>query len=138
MGQPAMTLGKELQEHFRAPSPIHDHTNPTGHHASVDNFSIVGRESNNITRTIKDVMYIRFNVPSLSRSIGKSFSCPTYGMRFYSTPLTSDINKTPPQLQVFTVHDPHPLRVGKGVHGAHTLCKHFTTIGLVCCTASEN
>ena len=37
------TFGEGLKKHFRAPSPIYDHADITGHHTNVDNFSIVGR-----------------------------------------------------------------------------------------------
>ena len=38
---------------------------------SIDNFSIVGREDQNLMRTIKEALHIRVNNPSLNRSIGK-------------------------------------------------------------------
>ena len=43
---------------------------PTGHFTTVDNFSIVGRESKNFARTTKEVILIRVNDPSLNRNIG--------------------------------------------------------------------
>ena len=56
---------------MRAPLPIIDHQNITGHEVSLDNFSIVGREDNSITRNIKEAIFIRVNVPSFNRNIGK-------------------------------------------------------------------
>ena len=56
---------------MRAPSPIRDHFNTTGHEVSLDNFGIVGREDQSIARTIKEAMLIRVNDPSLSKNIGK-------------------------------------------------------------------
>ena len=56
---------------MKAPSPIHDHHNITGHKVFLDNFSIVGREDQNIARTIKEAILIRANDPSLNRNIGK-------------------------------------------------------------------
>ena len=47
----------------RAPSPIFDHSQATGHSIKLDNFSIVDRESKGITRTIKEAMYIQVNDP---------------------------------------------------------------------------
>ena len=38
---------------------------------SLENFSIVGREEQNLMRTIKEALYIRVNNPSLNRNIGK-------------------------------------------------------------------
>ena len=82
----AMTFGERLREHLRAPSPINDHANTTGHHTTVDNFSIVGWEAHNIKSTIKDAMYIRVNNPSLVGMLANS-SCLTYGMRSHLKPL---------------------------------------------------
>ena len=48
----------------------HDY-NTSGHSVTIDNFSIVGREDQNILRTIKEALYIRVNNPSLNRNIGK-------------------------------------------------------------------
>ena len=56
---------------MRAPSPIHDHFNISGHEVSLDNFSIVGREDQSIARAIKKAMLFRVNDPSLNRNIGK-------------------------------------------------------------------
>ena len=54
-----------------APSPIFDHYNTTGHQVSIENFSIVGREKQNLKRAIKEAIYIRVNNPFLNRNIGK-------------------------------------------------------------------
>ena len=53
------------------PSPIYDHYKTTGHEVSLDNFSIVGRDDQSLTRTIREAMLIRVNDPSLNRNIGK-------------------------------------------------------------------
>ena len=55
---------------MREPCPILDH-HITGHELSLNNFSIVGREDQNIARTIKEAILIRVNDPSLNRNIGK-------------------------------------------------------------------
>ena len=55
------------QEHQKAPSPIFDHSNITGHQVSIENFNIVGREDQNLSRAIKEALYIRVNNPSLNR-----------------------------------------------------------------------
>ena len=44
IGETARTFGERFKEHLKAPSPIHDHSNTTGHSTTLDNFSIVGRE----------------------------------------------------------------------------------------------
>ena len=50
---------------------VFDHFNTTGHQVSLENFSIVGREEQNLMRAIKEALYIRVNNPSLNRNIGK-------------------------------------------------------------------
>ena len=62
---------ERLKEHLKAPSPICEHSNITGHTTSINNFSIVGREEQNLSRLIKESMFIRVNNPSLNRNIGK-------------------------------------------------------------------
>ena len=71
IGESGRTFGERYREHMRAPSPIMDHQNTTGHEVSLDNFSIVGREDNSIARNIKEAIFIRVNGPSLNRNIGK-------------------------------------------------------------------
>ena len=43
----------------------------TGHNTTLENFSIVGREEQNLMRLIKEAIYIRVNNPSLNKNIGK-------------------------------------------------------------------
>ena len=45
--------------------------NITGHNVTIDNFSIVGREDQNLMRTLKEALYIRVKYPSLNKNIGK-------------------------------------------------------------------
>ena len=59
------------KEHMKAPSPTHDNHNTTGHHMSIDNFSIVGKVDENLARSIKEAIFIRVNDPSLKRNICK-------------------------------------------------------------------
>ena len=71
IGESSRTFGERFKEHLKAPSSIFDHYNTTGHKVSLENFSIVGREEQNLMRTIKEALYIRVNNPSLNRNIGK-------------------------------------------------------------------
>ena len=71
IGESGRMCAERFKEHMRAPSPIHDHHNTTGHELSLDNFNIVGREDQNIARAIKEAILIRVNDPSLNRNIGK-------------------------------------------------------------------
>ena len=71
IGESGRTFGERYREHMRSPSPIMDCHNTTGHEVSLDNFTIVGREDNNIARNIKETIFVRVNDPSLNRNIGK-------------------------------------------------------------------
>ena len=71
IGESSRTFGERFKEHLKAPSPVFDHYNSTGHQVSLENFSIVGREEQNLMRAIKEALYIRVNNPSLNRNIGK-------------------------------------------------------------------
>ena len=71
IGESGRTFGERFREHMKAPSPIIDHQNTTGHEVSLDSFSNVGREDNSIARNIKEAIFIRVNDPSLNRNIGK-------------------------------------------------------------------
>ena len=68
IGESSRTFG---ERYLKAPSPIYDHHNITGHETSIENFSMVGREDQNLIRAIKEVIYIRVNNPSLNKNIGK-------------------------------------------------------------------
>ena len=65
------TLGEWYKEHLREPSPILVHSQLTGHQLSPDNFNILGREGQDLTRLIKESINIRVNNPMLNRNIGK-------------------------------------------------------------------
>ena len=52
IGESSRTFGERYKEHLKAPSPIYDHHNITGHETSIENFSIVGREDQNLIRAI--------------------------------------------------------------------------------------
>ena len=71
IGESSRTFEERFKEHQKAPSPIFDHFNTTGHSISVENFNIVGREDQNLKRAIKEALYIRVNNPSLNRNVGK-------------------------------------------------------------------
>ena len=71
IGETSRTFGERFKEHLKAPSPIHDHSNTSGHTTTLDNLKVVGREEQNLSRLIKESMYIRVNGPSLNKNIGK-------------------------------------------------------------------
>ena len=71
IGESARNFAERFKEHQKDPSPIFDHCNTIGHNININNFSIVGREDQNLTRAIKKALFIRVNDPSLNRNIGK-------------------------------------------------------------------
>ena len=71
IGESARTFAERFKEHQKAPSPIYDHSSRSGHEFNIDNFSIVGREDQNLIRTIKEALYIRVNNLSLKKNMGK-------------------------------------------------------------------
>ena len=71
IGESGRTFAERFKEHQKPPSPIFDHCNTSGHKISINKFTIVGREDQNLTRAIKEAILIRANDPSLNRNIGK-------------------------------------------------------------------
>ena len=71
IGESARNFAERFKEHLKTPSPIHDHSTISGHNVTIDNFEIVGREGQNLLRTITEALYIRVNNPSLNKNIGK-------------------------------------------------------------------
>ena len=48
IGESSRTFGEWFKEHLKAPSPIYDHFNATGHTTTLENFSIVERKDQNL------------------------------------------------------------------------------------------
>ena len=48
IGETARTFGERYKEHLKAPSHIYNHYNISGHNITLNNFSIVGREEQNL------------------------------------------------------------------------------------------
>ena len=44
IGETSRTFGERFKEHLEDPSPIHHHSNHTGHPTNQNNFQIIGRE----------------------------------------------------------------------------------------------
>ena len=112
----ARTIWERFKEHLKVPSPSNDHANTKGHYISLSNFSVVGREAQNITRTIKELCTSGSKIHS---SIGTfaNYSYPTYGMRSCSIPLPFTSN----------IHPPHPIFPS---HSALTCFCHLGGRGL--------
>ena len=60
------TFGERFNDHLKEPSPIHHHSNTTGHITTQDNFQIIRREDHGTARTIKESIYISVNNPTLN------------------------------------------------------------------------
>ena len=71
IGESARNFAERFKEHLKTPFHIHDHSVTSGHNVTIDNLSIVEREDQNLLRTIKEVLYIRVNNPSLNKNMGK-------------------------------------------------------------------
>ena len=71
IGETTRTCGERFKEHLKAPSPIYNHSNTTGHTTSLGKFSTFGREEQNLPRLIKESMFIRVNSSFLNKNIGK-------------------------------------------------------------------
>ena len=80
------TLRERYKEHLREPLPIQVHIQSSGHQLSQDNFNIIGREGQDLTRLVKDSVYIRVNNPTLNRNIGKFQPNHIWDSVFFSTP----------------------------------------------------
>ena len=62
-GESGRSLGERVKEHFKAPSPIHLHSTTTGHPMDPNQFSVVHKEVNMQSRTIKEAMFICIQDP---------------------------------------------------------------------------
>ena len=71
IGESARTFAERYKEQLKAPSPIFEHNNVTGHTTPVENFKIIGREGHGMARTIKEAIYISVNNPTLNRNVSK-------------------------------------------------------------------
>ena len=71
IGESSRTFGERFKEHLKAPSPIYEHSNFTGHNITLESFSIVEREDQSLSRWIREALFIRVNNPSLNKNIGK-------------------------------------------------------------------
>ena len=58
------TCGERFKEHLKHPVQIYDHFNTTGYTTTLENFSTVGREDQNLITLIKGDIHIRVSSPS--------------------------------------------------------------------------
>ena len=117
-------LWRKTKETFQGPSTIYNHANNTGHHTSVDKFSIVGRESDNLTRTIKWAMYIRVKDPSINKKIGKYQLSQIWDEVLLNTPDLKPKQTT--QYYQWIHYAIAHIISWAGVRGTHIMCHHIT------------
>ena len=86
IGETSRTLGERYKEHLKQPSPIYTHIQLTGHTSTPNKFSILGREDQGLTRTIKESIYTRVNNPTLNRNIGKYNLNHIWDRVFFNSP----------------------------------------------------
>ena len=86
IGETSRTLWEQCKEHMREPSPIQVHSQRSGHHTTMHNFNILGREGQDLTRLIKEVIFIMVNNPTLNRNIGKFQLSHIWDRVLFSTP----------------------------------------------------
>ena len=86
IGETSRTLGECYREHFKEPPPIHAHSLHTSYQLSPDQFNIIGRENQDLSRLIKESIYIRVNNPTLNRNIGKFNLSHIWDRVLFSTP----------------------------------------------------
>ena len=71
IGESGRALGERVKENFKAAPPPHLHSTTTGHLMDPKQFSIVHKEVNNQSRTIKEAMFIWVQDPTLNSNLGK-------------------------------------------------------------------
>ena len=85
IGELGRTFAERFRKHLRAPSLIYDHYKTTGHEVSLHNVSIMGRDDQSMTRTIREAMLIRVNDPSLNTKYWQILAATYLGMRCWSS-----------------------------------------------------
>ena len=63
IGKTSRTFGDRFKEHLKDPSPIHHHSNNTGHPTSQNNLQIIGREGQGLARTLKNQFLLWLIIP---------------------------------------------------------------------------
>ena len=58
IGESGRSLGDQVKEHLKAPSPIHLHSTTTGHPLDPNQFNIMHKEVHSQSRIIKEAMFI--------------------------------------------------------------------------------
>ena len=86
IGETSRILGECYKEHFKEPFPIHAHSLNTGHQLNPDQFNIIGREDQDLSRLIKGPIYIRVNNPTFNSNRCKFNLRQIWDRVLFSTP----------------------------------------------------
>ena len=62
------------------------HIQQTGHNSTANNFNIIERQDQGLTRNIKEVIYIRVNNPTLNKNIVKHDLNHIWDIVLFNTP----------------------------------------------------
>ena len=113
IGESGRSLDERVKEHFKAPSPIHLYSTTTGHPMDPEQFSIVHKEVNSQSRTIKEAIFIWVQDPTLNMNLGKYQLPHIWDHLLLASPTLqckpSSIPTSPPHLV-------HPLLVSSPSH----------------------
>ena len=90
--------------------PIYDHFNITGHNIILENFSIEGREDQNLSRWIKEALFIRVNNPALNKNIPVGEKTEIWGGMFVWSPSVCGFAKPPLCVQSTWGFEKFPLK----------------------------
>ena len=76
------TFEERYKEHLKAPSPIFEHNNTTGHTTSVENFKIIGREGHGIWQESSKKPFTSESTTLPSIKTLANTICHIFGTRF--------------------------------------------------------
>ena len=62
-GETSRIFGERYKEHLKDLSPIHQHSNHTGHPTSHNNFQIIGREGHSLAKNIEESILLWLIIP---------------------------------------------------------------------------
>ena len=113
IGETSRTLRGRYRKHLNEPSPIHVDSLQFGQNSTPHNFSILEREDQGLTRTIKEAVYIRVNNPTLNRNIGKLSLDHIWDRVLLNTP---GLKKSPPQVYMHIHNKGHNQSIPTNGH----------------------